>query len=57
MFAVLESSLTQILVSVQWEGFIKFFNAFAHTQRKNQEELERVHESNSENFKWQFAPR
>ena len=51
MFAVLESSLTQILVSVQWEGFIKFFNAFAHTQRKNQEELERVHESNSENFK------
>ena len=51
MFAVLESNLTQILVSVKWEGFNKFFNAFAYTQSKNQKEWERVHGSNSKNFK------
>ena len=28
-----------------------------HRERKNQEKLERVHESNFENFKLQFSPR
>ena len=33
-----EHSLTQILVSVKWEGFIKFINAY--TQRKTEREKE-----------------
>ena len=57
MFTAIGSSLTSILVSVKWEGLIKIINAYTHTQRKNQEELERVHERNFENSKSQFPPR
>ena len=31
MFEALGSSLTWILVSVKWEGFIKIINAYTHT--------------------------
>ena len=45
MFAALGSSLTKILFSGKWEGFIEFINAYTHRAKKNQEELERVNET------------
>ena len=52
MFAALGSSLTKILVSVKWGGFIKFTNHYTHRDRKNQGEAEVVHESKFENSKF-----
>ena len=35
MFAALGSSLTKILVSVKWGGFIKFTNHYTHRQKES----------------------
>ena len=37
---------------MKWEGFIKFINYYAQTERKNQKKLERVHKINFENSVW-----
>ena len=41
MFEALGSSLTWILVSVKWEGFIKIINAYTHTQTHTHTHTER----------------